>query len=132
MDRRPETRYARTPAGHVAFQVFGEGDIDILFLTSWLSNVDVIWDDPRTATYFSRLGRIGRIITFDKRGTGVSDPVPLDRLPLIEEWMDDALATVDAAGIDRFSVMADGERRADGSGARGFQSRSGSLPRADQ
>lgn len=109
MDRRPETRYARTPAGHVAFQVFGEGDIDILFLTSWLSNVDAMWDDPRTAAYFARLGRIGRIITFDKRGTGVSDPVPLDRLPLIEEWMDDALAVVDAAAIERFSVMADGE-----------------------
>ncbi|HSJ26682.1 MAG TPA: alpha/beta fold hydrolase [Acidimicrobiia bacterium] len=109
MDRRPETRYARTPVGHVAFQVFGEGPIDVLFLTSWLSNVDAMWDDPRTAAYFSRLGRFARVLIFDKRGTGVSDPVPLDRLPLIEEWIDDALAALDEAGIDRVSVLADGE-----------------------
>lgn len=109
MDRRPETRYARTPAGHVAFQVFGSGPIDVLFLTSWLSNVDVMWDDPRTAAYFDRLGRFARVVMFDKRGTGVSDPVPLDRLPLIEEWIDDALAALDEAGIERCSVLADGE-----------------------
>lgn len=109
MDRRPETRYARTPAGHVAFQVFGQGGIDVLFLTSWLSNVDVMWDDHRTAAYFDRLGRFARVVMFDKRGTGVSDPVSLDRLPLIEEWIDDALAALDEAGIERFSVLADGE-----------------------
>lgn len=109
MDRRPETRYARSPAGHVAFQVFGDGDIDVLFLTSWLSNVDVMWDDPRTASYFSRLGRFARVLVFDKRGTGVSDPVPLDRLPLIEEWIDDALAALDEAGLDQVSLIADGE-----------------------
>jgi class 3 adenylate cyclase len=109
MQRRPETRYAKTPAGHVAFQVFGEGDIDVLVLTSWLSNVDVMWDDPRTAAYFERLGRFARVIMFDKRGTGVSDPVPLDRLPLIEEWIDDALAVLDEAGFEQISVLADGE-----------------------
>lgn len=109
MRRRPETRYARTPFGHIALQVFGEGPTDVLFLTSWLSNVDVMWDDPRTAAYFDRLGRFARVVMFDKRGTGVSDPVPLDRLPLIEEWIDDALAALDTAGIDRTSVIADGE-----------------------
>jgi class 3 adenylate cyclase len=93
----------------VAFQVFGDGPLDVLFLTSWLSNVDVMWDDPRTAAYFSRLGRFARVLVFDKRGTGVSDPVPLDRLPLIEEWIDDALAALDEAGLDRVSVLADGE-----------------------
>ncbi len=99
----------KTPAGHVAFQVFGRGDLDVLFLTSWLSNVDVMWDDPRTAAYFERLGRFARVLVFDKRGSGVSDPVPLDRLPLIEEWIDDALAALDEAGFDRFAVIADGE-----------------------
>lgn len=109
MQRRPETRYARTPFGHIALQVFGEGDNDVLFLTSWLSNVDVMWDDPRTTAYFERLGRFGRVVVFDKRGTGVSDPVPLDRLPLIEEWIDDALAALDYAGVERTAVVADGE-----------------------
>jgi class 3 adenylate cyclase len=109
MNRRPETRYARTPVGHVAFQVFGEGSFDVLFLTSWLSNVDAMWDDPRTAAYFERLGRFARVLVFDKRGTGVSDPVPVDRLPLIEEWIDDALAALDEAGFERFSVLTDGE-----------------------
>jgi class 3 adenylate cyclase len=109
MSLRPETRYARTPVGHVAFQVFGQGDLDVLFLTSWLSNVDVMWDDPRTAAYFERLGHFARVLVFDKRGTGVSDPVPLDRLPLIEDWIDDALAALDEAGFDQFSVLTDGE-----------------------
>lgn len=109
MPRRPETRYARTPFGHVAFQMFGTGEIDVLFLTSWLSNVDVMWDDPRTEAYFDRLGRFARVVMFDKRGSGVSDPVAVDRLPLIEEWIDDALASLDAAGLERVSVIADGE-----------------------
>lgn len=109
MQRRPETRYAATPAGHVAVQMFGSGPVDLLFLTSSMSNIDVMWDDPRTAAYFDRLGRFARVVVFDKRGSGVSDPVALDRLPTLEEWMDDALAALDEMAIERVVVVADGE-----------------------
>lgn len=109
MQERPETRYAATPAGNVAVQMFGDGPIDVLFLTSWLSNLDVMWDDPRTAAYFERLSTFARVIVFDKRGGGVSDPVPLDHLPTLEDWMDDALAALDETAVERAAVIADGE-----------------------
>lgn len=109
MLQRPVTRYTKTQDGHVAFQVFGEGDVDVLFITSWLSNIDVMWDDPRTLDYFDRLSRFARVALFDKRGTGVSDPIAPDSLPTLEEWMDDAIAVLDAAGLESAAVIADGE-----------------------
>lgn len=109
MLQRPETWYTKTRDGHVAFQVFGEGDVDVLLITSWLSNIDVMWDDPRTLDYFDRLSRFARVALFDKRGTGVSDPIAPDSLPTLEEWMDDAIAVLDAAGLESAAVIADGE-----------------------
>lgn len=109
MLQRPVTRYTKTRDGYVAFQVFGEGDVDVLFITSWLSNIDVMWDDPRTLDYFDRLSRFARVALFDKRGTGVSDPIAPDSLPTLEEWMDDAIAVLDAAGLESAAVIADGE-----------------------
>ncbi len=84
----PPTRYARSNAGYVAYQTFGEGPRDLLFVANWASNLDAMWDEPSLAHYFHRLGRIGRVICFDKRGSGVSDPVPLASLPTLEEWME--------------------------------------------
>ena len=71
--RRPETRYARSDGRYVAWQAFGDGPRDILFVSSWATNIDAMWDEPSCALYFGRLARIGRVICFDKRGTGVSD-----------------------------------------------------------
>ena len=101
--KRPATRYANSAGGYVAWQSFGEAKPDILFVSSWATNIDAMWDEPSCALFFKRLSKIGRVICFDKRGTGASDPVPLTALPTLEEWMDDALLSLDAAGSPRLS-----------------------------
>lgn len=107
--QRPETRYTRSEGRYVAWQAFGDSPRDILFVPSWATNVDALWDEPTCALFFERLARIGRVTCFDKRGTGVSDPVPLAALPTLEEWMDDALLALDAAGAKQVTVVGDTE-----------------------
>jgi class 3 adenylate cyclase len=106
---RPETRYAKSPDGYVAYQVFGSGPPDLLFMTHWVTNVDAMWEEPSLSAYMQRLASFARVITYDKRGTGVSDPVPLASLPTMEQWADDALAVMDAAEIERAAVIGDTE-----------------------
>jgi pimeloyl-ACP methyl ester carboxylesterase len=86
----PETRYAKSEDGYVAYQVFGRGPFDLLFIGNWASNVEVMWEHPSMARYLNRLGQFARVICFDKRGAGLSDPVALGALPTLEHWMDDA------------------------------------------
>lgn len=105
----PVTTYVRTEGGHVAYQVFGEGPLDVLFIPNWMSNLDVMWDAPGVAAYLRRLSSFARVVCFDKRGTGVSDPVPLDDPPPLEQWMDDALGALDAAGAEEVAVIGDTE-----------------------
>jgi class 3 adenylate cyclase len=105
----PQTRYAPSPDGAVAFQVLGEGPTDLLFIQNWASNIEVMWEEPALANYFERLASFSRVIVFDKRGTGISDPVPLDRLPTLERWMDDALMVLDAADSAQAAVVGDTE-----------------------
>ena len=106
---RPQTTYVESVDGYVAYQVFGEGPRDLLFVTNWSTNLDAMWDEPSLAHYFSRLGRLGRVICFDKRGTGVSDPVSLRSLPTLEQWMDDARLVLDAVGSKQAVVIGDTE-----------------------
>ncbi|CAN5736630.1 hypothetical protein BH20ACT23_BH20ACT23_16540 [soil metagenome] len=106
---RPETRYAKSSKGHVAYQIFGDGPRDLLFVTNWCTNLDAMWEEPSLAYFFHRLSRFGRVICFDRRGTGVSDPVPLGSLPTLEEWMDDARTVLDAAGSDQTAIIGDTE-----------------------
>ncbi len=109
MAAQPETRYATSDAGYVAYQVFGEGPISTLFITSWAQNLDVMWDEPGLARYMGRLASFSRVVCFDKRGSGVSDPVPWNTSPALEEWMDDARVVLDAAGVDQTAVIGDVE-----------------------
>jgi class 3 adenylate cyclase len=104
-----QTRYARGEDGYVAYQVFGTGPPDLLFITNWMTNVDAMWEEPALAAYLSRLGSFARVVCYDKRGSGVSDPVPLAALPTIEQWADDARAALDAAGIERAALLGDTE-----------------------
>lgn len=106
---RPETRYTRSSEGYVAYQVFGDGPRDVLFVTNWSTNLDAMWEEPSVTYFFQRLTRVGRVICFDKRGTGVSDPVPLASLPTLEEWMDDARAVLDAVGSHQAAIIGDTE-----------------------
>ena len=95
----PETRYARSGELAIAYQVHGAGDVDLLFSGSTASNVETAWLLPEAAQLFERLGRFARVIRFDRRDSGCSDPY-VDDLTL-EAHADDALAVMDAVGADR-------------------------------
>lgn len=105
----PEPRYARSEDGYVAYQVFGDGPRDLLVIGNWASNIEVMWEHPGMARYLEHLAGFARVICFDKRGAGLSDPVPMGALPTLEQWMDDARVVLDAAGSDRAAVMGDAE-----------------------
>jgi len=101
----PETRYAESGALKIAYQVLGEGETDLLFVNGWVSNVELVWDEPREAAFLRRLAGFSRLIIYDKRGTGLSDPVPVDRPPTLEQRMDDATAVLDALSSDRAAIL---------------------------
>ncbi|MGH2679023.1 MAG: adenylate/guanylate cyclase domain-containing protein [Actinomycetota bacterium] len=102
----PETRYAKTADGvHIAYQVVGDGPVDMVFVMGWVTNIEAMWDDPDFARFLGRLAGFSRLILFDKRGVGLSDRVPDDRLPDLETRMDDVRAVMDAVGSDRAVVF---------------------------
>ena len=100
------TRYTKSGDVHVAYRTLGTGPIDLVVLGQWFSNVEIEREVPPLARFNDRLASFGRVILFDKRGVGLSDPVPASALPPIEEWMDDLRAVMDAVGSDRASVVA--------------------------
>ena len=102
----PETRYAKTADGvHIAYQVVGDGPVDMVFVMGWVTNVEAMWDAPGFAGFLDRLASFSRLILFDKRGVGLSDRVPEDRLPDLETRMDDVRAVMDAVGSERAVVF---------------------------
>jgi class 3 adenylate cyclase len=101
----PDTRYARSGDVNIAYQVFGGGPLDLVFVPGWVSHVEEAWEYPSFAAFLRRLGTFARVITFDKRGTGLSDAVPIDRLPTLEQRMDDVRAVMDAAASPRAAVF---------------------------
>jgi class 3 adenylate cyclase len=102
----PETRYARLGELHLAYQVIGVGPPDILLLDQWFGHVDAQWEVPPLAELRERLATFGRLIMFDKRGTGLSDPIPTSSLPTLEEFMSDIPAVLDTVGSARAAVIA--------------------------
>ncbi len=102
----PETRYARLGDLHLAYQVIGEGPPDILLLDQWFGHVDAQWDVAPVAELRERLATFGRLIMFDKRGTGLSDPIPTSSLPTLEEFMGDIPAVMDTVGSERAAMIA--------------------------
>src|SRR5689334_6298221 len=101
---QPETRYVRSGDVHIAYQVVGDGPRDLVYVPTWISQVEHLWEEPRIARYFERLASFSRLILFDRRGLGMSDPVMT--APTLEEQMDDVVAVMDAAGSERAAVYA--------------------------
>ena len=101
----PETRYAKSGRYHIAYQTIGEGPLDIVLVLGFVSHVELHWDDPQLSRFLQRLASFARLIVFDKRGTGMSDPVPVEDLPTLEERMDDVRAVMDAVGSKRAALM---------------------------
>jgi pimeloyl-ACP methyl ester carboxylesterase/class 3 adenylate cyclase len=104
----PETRYARAGEDYIAYQTVGDGPRDIIFMSAWFSHVDGRWEEPRFAAMLRRLATMGRLIVFDKRGSGASDPLAAPE-PTWEDWTDDIRAVLDAAGSERATVIGVGD-----------------------
>ena len=101
----PRTDYARSGNLHIAYQVVGSGPLDLVYVPGWVSHVELAWAEPTLAQFLTRLASFSRLITFDKRGTGLSDRVPQDELPSLETRMDDLRAVMDAAGSERAAIF---------------------------
>src|SRR5207248_5607865 len=107
--RMPETQYAKSADVNIAFQVAGEGAIDLVYVPGWVSHVELAWELPQLERGFQRLASFSRLILFDKRGTGMSDPVPTHEPPTLEQRMDDVRAVMDAVGSERAAVFGASE-----------------------
>ena len=106
----PETRYVKTPDGvHIAYQVVGDGPIDVVFASEWWFHLDAQWEDPLVSRFLRRLASFSRLVLFDTRGFGLSDPLPSGEVPTLEQTMADILTVMDAAGIERAGVLAAGD-----------------------
>lgn len=100
-----EIRYAKSGEISIAYQVVGDGPLDLVLVHGWICTFQPGWEHPKIARFYRRLASIGRLILFDKRGTGLSDRVSTDRLPDLETRMDDVRAVMDAAGSERAGVL---------------------------
>ncbi|HSR93748.1 MAG TPA: adenylate/guanylate cyclase domain-containing protein [Solirubrobacterales bacterium] len=99
----PETRYARSGDIGIAYQAFGEGEMDLVLAFPFLSHLDLMWESPAMSRFLRRLGSFARVLVFDRRGVGLSDPVA--GAPTLEERMDDVRAVMDAAGSERAALL---------------------------
>ena len=105
---QPETRYARLGGDRIAYQVLGQGPPDLVFTMGSFSHVDVAWEDPQIALFLRRLASFSRLLRFDRRGTGASDPLPADPLPPWEAYAEELVAVMDAAGVERAALLTAG------------------------
>lgn len=104
---KPKTQYTKSGRINIAYQVFGNGDRDLVYIPGWISNIDLMWHCPQLVDFLWELGKVCRVILFDKRGTGLSDRVS-DLSPL-EERMDDIRAVMDAVGSERAILFGHSE-----------------------
>lgn len=102
---RPQTKYAKSGDVHIAYQVVGEGPVDVVFSPGFVSNLDWYWEAPPVVRFIERTASFSRLIMFDKRGTGLSDRVPIAELPTLEERMDDVRAVMDAVGSKQATMF---------------------------
>ena len=99
----PTTSYARSGKVNIAYQAFGDGPVDLVFVPGFISHIELAWEEPYLARFLRRLAAFARVIFFDKRGTGLSDPAP--RPPGLAERMDDIRVVMDAAGSERAALF---------------------------
>ncbi len=106
----PKTHYAKASDGvHIAYQVIGDGPFDLVEVGGFVSHLEFAWEGVEYAHYLRRLAGFARLITFDKRGTGMSDPVPVHALPSLEQRMDDFGAVLDAVGSERAALFGESD-----------------------
>ena len=103
MAQLPQTQYARGPGGDIAYQVVGEGPMDLVVVPGWFSHVDMLWSFPGWASFIGDFASFSRVILYDKLGTGLSDP--MDGVPTLESRVDDLRAVMNAAGSERAALF---------------------------
>src|SRR5919201_3269569 len=100
----PETRYAERPDGvSIAYQVLGEGPVNLVFCAGFVSHLDLQWTNPGSTHFYRRLASFSRLALYDKAGTGGSDAIT--HVPTLEERVDDIRAVMDAAGMERAALF---------------------------
>jgi pimeloyl-ACP methyl ester carboxylesterase len=104
----PEVRYVRSGELFIAYQVLGQGPLDLVYVAEFWHSIEAQWEELSFAAFLRGLLSFGRLICFDQRGTGISDPVALDQLPTLEVWMDDVRAVMDAVGSRRAVLVTSG------------------------
>jgi pimeloyl-ACP methyl ester carboxylesterase/DNA-binding winged helix-turn-helix (wHTH) protein len=102
---RPRVKYAHSGNVNIAYEVVGSGPIDLIFVMGWVSHLEYFWNEPSFAGFLNRLASMSRLILFDKRGTGLSDAVPVSQLPTLEQRLDDVRAVMEAAGSKRAVLL---------------------------
>ncbi|MGH9024779.1 MAG: adenylate/guanylate cyclase domain-containing protein [Acidimicrobiia bacterium] len=105
---QPEVAYARIEHAAVAYQVVGDGPLDVVFLPEWVNNLEMQWQDPKLARFPTRLASFARVVMLNTRGIGLSDPLPHNQSPTVERWMDDITAVMDAVGSRRAALLGTG------------------------
>lgn len=105
----PETRYARRGEAHIAYQLSGAGELDVVSVSTWFSHLEGRWELPGFAHYLGRLASFARVLSFDKLGIGLSDPIPASSVPPLEEWVEDVRVVMDAAGVERAAIIGASE-----------------------
>ena len=104
---KPHTQYTKSGRINIAYQVLGTGSIDLVYIPGWVSNIDLMWACPELVSFLLELGKIARVILFDKRGTGLSDRIV--ELSTLEERMDDIRAVMDAVGSQKAVLFGHSE-----------------------
>ena len=99
------TKYAKSGNINIAYQLVGRGKSDIVIVQGWVSHLELMWEEPEFARFLQGLSTAGRLIVIDKRGTGLSDRVPVDQLPSFEQRMDDVRAVMDAVGVGKAVII---------------------------
>lgn len=105
MAEAPQTRYARQGGTHIAYQVVGDGDRDILVFPSGQYPIDLIWEDDACRAFLERLASFSRLILFDLRGWGASDRIGPETEGLLERWSEDIITVLDAVGSERVTLL---------------------------
>jgi pimeloyl-ACP methyl ester carboxylesterase/class 3 adenylate cyclase len=108
MNGPPETHYATSGDVQIAYQAFGVGPPDLVWVPGWVSQLDLYWEEPSLVRFLRRLATFARVVVFDRRGLGLSDRVTLTSLPTLEQRMDDIRAVLDDLGVPRAAVLGQG------------------------
>lgn len=103
----PQTRYAQVAGGQIAYQTLGSGPIDLVFIGGQLTQIDLIWDLPEMERFLRRLANFSRVILFDRRGAGISDPLPGGEAPDVKHWADDLLCVLDTVKASSVTLLAE-------------------------